>query len=216
MLISLSILHKIDTDYYFLEHIDNSSKFGYFRKKYVKEAIIFVSRTISQKISCEQNTIVNTKEYQKLDYHCQSYKIIVTTKTPGTHSYLSHSNKEIVFLAITQPKYPQYLVFRLLKQIQVKYLEDIQDISFQPQDVLNPKFLEIFFNNSQTPEKFSKLYNLKKKVENTKKLVTISLEKLVERGEKLEYLITQTRDLSQTSKDFLNTSKKMNRCCNIL
>ena len=215
MLLSLSILQKIDNDYYFLEHIDNSSQFGYFSRKYVKESIIFINRVISQKIPIKKKIIINTKEYKNLNYHCQAYKIS-TEKLQKKNLTTSHKVSELVFIAITGISYPQHIVFRLLQEIQENYMILESVSTCNSVDVFTSSFLETYFLKSQTPEKFSKIYNIHMKIKSTKESMQISLEKLLERGEKLETLINQTQDLSKTSKDFLHTSKKMNSCCIIL
>ena len=219
MLLSLSILQKIDNDYYFLEHIDNSSEFGYFRKKYVKESIIFINRVISQKIPIKKKIIINTKEYKNLNYHCQAFKISTENIQQiklKYRSYFNHKASELVFIAITDIIYPQYLVFRLLQEIQENYINNIVLSQLNPKDVFISNFLQSYFMKSQTPEELSKIYTIQMKIKSTKESVQMSLEKMLERGEKLETLINQTQDLSKISKNFLYTSKKMNRCCVIL
>ena len=70
--------------------------------------------------------------------------------------------------------------------------------------------------NYEKPENFDKIMQIQNKVDETKEVLYKSIDKILERGEKIEDLIAKTEDLSYSSKLFYKQSKKLNRCCLIL
>ena len=65
----------------------------------------------------------------------------------------------------------------------------------------------------QKPEQADKIYQVSQKLNKTTEIVRQTVDQVLERGTKLEDLVEKSDSLSQQSKIFYKTSKKMNRCC---
>lgn len=78
------------------------------------------------------------------------------------------------------------------------------------------KFLTDTYENFKDPLKVDKILQIKKDIQETKDVLLVSLDKLIEREGKLEELIRRTDMLSEDSKDFYIKAAKTNSCCQIL
>lgn len=113
------------------------------------------------------------------------------------HVYINSAN--VAVIVISDSEYPKEVAHRLIDKL---LKEDSIDV-----DIL----LKIL-TDCQDPN-FDPIYKVKKELEETKDIICKSLEKLLERGEKLDDLIQKTQYLSENSKSFYKASKKMNRWC---
>ena len=68
-------------------------------------------------------------------------------------------------------------------------------------------------NYNDHPEKQDKIKNIQDDLEETKIIMLNSIDKLLERGEKLDEILERTHELNQISEQFNNRSKKINSCC---
>jgi synaptobrevin family protein YKT6 len=69
---------------------------------------------------------------------------------------------------------------------------------------------------AQQPENIDKMYSIKKNIDETKQVMLVCIDQVLQRGEKIEDLVARTDDLSQSSKQFYGLAKKTNSsCCNI-
>ena len=66
---------------------------------------------------------------------------------------------------------------------------------------------------NKNPEEFDKILKIQKEIDETKLIMYDSIEKILQRGEKIENLLDRTANLSVESKFFLKNSQKMNKCC---
>jgi synaptobrevin family protein YKT6 len=57
---------------------------------------------------------------------------------------------------------------------------------------------------------------LDKSLDDTKAILTRTIEAVLERGEKLDDLVDRSDQLSKSSKAFYKTAKKTNSCCVIM
>ena len=171
--------------------------FGYFHKSGIKEALVFFMRTIS-----EQNNL-STREtiiYQR--YHC--------------HVYIPKNG--LGCCVITDEEYPQRVAFVLsiniissfLKKYQMKWIDmnenQITDFNEMRESIIN----------YQDPEKADKIYNINKQIDSTMNVMRKNIDKVLDRGVKIEELVKKSKDLSHSSKQFYKTSKNLNRCCIIV
>ena len=69
---------------------------------------------------------------------------------------------------------------------------------------------------NDNPQKHDKIKNINDDINETKVIMLNSIDKLLERGEKLDEINKRTEELRQISIDFNNKSIKMNSCCMIV
>ncbi len=66
------------------------------------------------------------------------------------------------------------------------------------------------------PAKVDKLMKLDKQLLETKEILVKTIDKVLERGEKLDELVEKSSGLSAQSKQFYKAAKKTNSCCSVM
>lgn len=105
---------------------------------------------------------------------------------------------EINVIVITDPEYPVYLVRQLL-------------FNFKNPLVQLDELWDQYSNG-----KADKIQQTKAELEETKVVIMDSIDKLLERGEKISVLTKRAEELQQNSFVFANKARRMNRCCVII
>lgn len=65
----------------------------------------------------------------------------------------------------------------------------------------------------QNPEEADKILKIKRNIEDTKVVMYDAIDKVLERGEKIDNLVAKSNDLGAASKTFYTTAKKANSSC---
>ena len=68
----------------------------------------------------------------------------------------------------------------------------------------------------QDPAKVDKVMKLHNQLNETKDILYKTIDKVLERGEKLDDLVDRSASLSQQSKLFYKQAKKTNACCAVM
>ena len=68
----------------------------------------------------------------------------------------------------------------------------------------------------QEPTNVDKILKLEKQLTETKEILAVTIEKVLQRGEKLDELVAKSDTLSTQSKLFYKEAKKHNSCCQII
>lgn len=122
-------------------------------------------------------------------------------------------------VAVTDEDYPQRLAFRLLQEAGTAFSEKYPHQKWNTAQV-NDKFqvdaISKLVLKYQKPEELDKITRIQKEIDETKDVLLLSLDQIMKRGESLEELAQKTSELSAQSKIFVNKTKDMNSCCNIL
>ena len=67
----------------------------------------------------------------------------------------------------------------------------------------------------QDPNQVDKLSKIQKELDETTQIMHETIDKVLERGVKLDDLVDRSADLSSQSRMFYKTAKKHNSCCTI-
>lgn len=65
----------------------------------------------------------------------------------------------------------------------------------------------------QDPTKFDKIIKIQKDLDSTQQVLHQTIDNILERGEKLDDLVSRSDELSATSKQFYKQARKTNSCC---
>ena len=65
----------------------------------------------------------------------------------------------------------------------------------------------------QDPAKFDKIIKIQKDLDATQQVLHQTIDNILERGEKLDDLVSRSDELSATSKQFYKQARKTNSCC---
>lgn len=88
---------------------------------------------------------------------------------------------------------------------------------FNQDENLGIKDIIIKFEEFQEPSKVDKLTKAIEEVDKTKVVLHDSVKKLLERQGDLDDLVAKSKDLSEASKQFYKSSKKMDKkCCQLI
>lgn len=68
----------------------------------------------------------------------------------------------------------------------------------------------------QDPSKTDKITAIQKELDETTAVLSKTIDNVLERGEKLDDLVSKSQDLSSQSKVFYKQAKKTNSCCVVM
>ncbi|KAJ3441144.1 synaptobrevin [Anaeramoeba flamelloides] len=167
------------------------SSFGFFKRKAVQEWCVFISDTL----------VKRTNESQR-----QSVK---------ENNYLCHVHNRfdnLACVAVCDSEYTPRVAFALLNKVMDDFNEiyenklgKLEEYPFEQIGQLLTKF--------QDPNQVDKLSKIQRTLDETTIVLQDTIEKVLERGEKLENLVDRSEVLSMQSKQFYKTAKKHNSCC---
>ena len=206
MLYQLSILCKTYTDVFFVSDYKNYSSFGILKTSTLESFTKMTIRECIKKHNFDKNS---------------SFIKIVDEKIPidVVLYMLSLRDNNFIVALIASSKYPS----RICKQIMLNIMNDFYDtklmhpkLAIIANDVyIKNNYIEHIFNNYQDPKKCDKIELIKSQLDETKDIMINNINLILERGEKIEDLLQQSKDLNMTSKLFLKQTKKINSCCTI-
>jgi synaptobrevin family protein YKT6 len=183
-----SILVYNSFDYTLLYKNFNLSDFYFYTHHKIKSTIIEVA-----------NDSVKNLDKKKF------YKITETLNDKIFYIYI-YTTKDKIYIALTDEEYPSTVILEFVHEIDIAYGDNIN----------NDEVLQNIWTKYQDPIQISKLLQVKEELEKTKKVMLESVDKILERGDKIEDLIIKTDQLECSSHAFKIKAKQLNSCCNIL
>jgi|CXWK01.1.fsa_nt_gi synaptobrevin family protein YKT6 len=144
-------------------------------------------------------------EWFKRKYIKEIIQLLVTTLVTryndNSNIQVKHDGYKIYMynniIVVTDDEYPTRVVLKLLNNVT---LDNLNEMIQQYRD----------------PYKIDKLMLLEKDLGENKVLLVKTISSLLERGEKIDDLVTKSEILSEQSKLFYKYTKKSNSCCVIL
>lgn len=97
-------------------------------------------------------------------------------------------------------------------------LSNISDLNNTPH-IVSKKLINDYMKYDMVPQNAEDIFcyfkqkEILAEVQNTKKVLIRTISKVIERGENIEELVDKTEKLSDTSKIFFKSSRKLNSCC---
>ena len=170
------------------------NKFFFFQQKSVKELCNFIARQTFYRV--DNN---NLKYY----FHQNFYFMTIII------------DNICICAILDDDQYPINVLRRMLKNILSDFIEkNLNELKSANKD-FSLNYPELFKKLVcyQNPENYDKITKINKNIESVKIIMLQNIEKVLERGEKIDDLVRKSHDLSKTSKKFYKTSKKLNKCC---
>lgn len=129
--------------------------------------------------------------------------------------WVHHKSNGMAGVIICDNEYDRRVAFNLLSKCMSEYETknwdwSINDIDRKGMDNNLYKLLIEY----QKPVNIDVILKITQNLESTKIILHQSIDKMLERGEKIDVLLDKTNDLSVTSKNFYKKSKKLNSWCN--
>lgn len=153
-------------------------------------------------------------------------RIFVKRTAPGKRNAIEHEGyvvhvqmrqNGLAGCVITDQEYPARVAFSLISDMLAKFWEAQSgswttiaenSLSFAP---LNQAIAEY-----QDPQKADKICKIQKELDDTMEVMHQTIDKVLERGVKLDQLVDRSNDLSSQSKQFYKTARDHNRCCIVM
>jgi synaptobrevin family protein YKT6 len=164
--------------------------FNFLQKKKIKEVCLFTSRLgLKQIIENNKLTVINYDKY-----------------------YLYCYNDQIACCIISDSEINMRVINKILKKIINDTKLEIDINSLKKEDFS----IKIKSIQNISANEIDKIEQIKEDLEETKQIMIQNIEDVIARGESLDELVDATYDLSNTSKMFYKTSKKLNRGCCVI
>jgi len=173
------------------EEIDVST-FGFFQRNSIGEFIRFTHTVV-----LERTPRNDRKSISQEAYLC--------------HSYVTSSG--LCACVIADEEYPRRPAFVMLSKI----IEDFEKEFPNWSKIDSAQFdLAKIMTRWQDPKTADSILKVQTELDETKAIVSETLEKILDRGQKLDDLVSRSNELSEQSKAFYKTAKKTNSwCCTI-
>jgi len=175
--------------------------YAFYKRGSAKEIVTWCSREVTARTPIGGKLRVKNEKIE-LDFICHTQ---VTSQRLGG-------------AVITEGPYNQRVAFALLskaleladKQYGTKLFGSSKDTHLEVDG------LSTLLSKYQNPDSADPLLKIDKDLKETKEIMLQNVEKILERGEKIEDLVQKTSDLSDSSKLFVKQAEKLNRCCVII
>ncbi|CAH1985671.1 unnamed protein product [Acanthoscelides obtectus] len=191
----ISILHKGPTNATWLKSAFDLQSFSFFQRSSVQEFMSFFCKTI-----VERTIPASRQSVKEGEYLC--------------HVYVRADN--LAGVVITDHEYPARVSHTLVTKILDEFAQQIPASSWsnlQEKDVHFPQ-LNTFLAKYQNPREADALTKIQEDLDETKIILHNTIQAVLERGEKLDDLVSKSEGLSMQSKAFYKTARKTNSCCN--
>jgi len=196
-LYALSILYKAsaDTSPKLLKAAYDLQKFGFFQRGSVQEFMAFTSRILCERCAMGGRQSVKEQEYM-------------------VHAYVRPDG--LAAVAISDHEYQYRVAHNMLNKILEEFTVVVPASKWPGADETNTAFTELpaLLAKWQNPRDADAITRIQEDVEDTKVILHSSIEAVLERGEKLDDLVSRSEVLSAQSKTFYKTARKTNACCN--
>jgi synaptobrevin family protein YKT6 len=204
MIFGIGVLIRIDsTKAHFLARVDDYSYFGFFKKNTVHEFVTLIIRTGVQSYHYEELFLTLTDTRYDVD-------MAIHLLTDPEHRYFIYM--------VTDTNYTSSVAKMIMTDIKndfnANYLMKLPSIK---NDILiNIPLLTDIMTKYQESASYSRIEDVKGKIEDVKEIMIKNIELILERGEKIQTLVQKSTDLSESSKRFYKATRKLKRCCFIL
>ncbi|VDD80451.1 unnamed protein product [Mesocestoides corti] len=185
-LFSIQVLYKGDTKPKQLQGVYELSSFSFFQRGSVQEFLDFTAKLV-----CERTAVCSRAAVQESEYFC--------------HIFVRHD--KLCAVVFSDHEYPQRVAQTLLTKTLEEFTTEYPPSTWLTMSAggANMRKLGEYLVKYQDPRQADSLSRLQADVEDTTQILHQTLETLIERGEKLDDLVSKSEDLSSQSKLFYQT-----------
>ncbi|KAG2482834.1 hypothetical protein HYH03_018271 [Edaphochlamys debaryana] len=139
------------------------------------------------------------------------------TYTVGGHTFNFYSRENYVFLVVADEAYgraiPSAFLDRMAAEFEARHLDKVQGAARE--GCLNGSFgkqlKQMMEHATQYPEEYSKVASVQKKVDEVRDIMTDNINKVIDRGEKLDSLTNKAENLEFEADRFVRTGRTLRR-----
>lgn len=193
----IAVLHKGESKVNPLAAAHELSSFGYFQRSSVKEFMDFTC-----KIVAERTVVGSRASVKEQEYIC--------------HVYVRSDS--LTGLVIADHEYPQRVAHTLINKVLEDFTNKVPKSQWPTANQSTIQFGELtdYLQKYQDPKQADSMTKIQSELDETKIILYDTIEKILEREEKLNDLVEKSEGLSMQSKAFYKTARKTNSCCVIL
>ncbi|XP_015910542.1 synaptobrevin homolog YKT6 [Parasteatoda tepidariorum] len=195
-LFHLSVSYKHQTKTVTLCSTSDLTSFGYFQRNSVQEFLNFTSQILIERSQPATRTSVKEQSYM-------------------CHVYVRADR--LAAALISDHEYPHRVAHTILNKVLEDFSSKVAPTAWSgdPNSVVFPA-LEKYLTDYQNPRNADAITKIQDELDETKIIMHNTLEAILNRGEKLDDLVSKSEQLSLQSKTFYTTARKTNSCCVIL
>ncbi|XP_036102031.1 synaptobrevin homolog YKT6 [Molossus molossus] len=196
-LYSLSVLYKGDPKALLLRAAYDVSTFSFFQRTSAQEFMTFTSQLIVQRSA--EGSRASVKEQ---GYLC--------------HVYVR--NDSLAGVVIADSEYPSRVAFTLLEKVLDDFSKQVDSVHWPvgSPDTIHYTALDRYLSTYQNPREADPMSKVQAELDETKIILHNTMESLLERGEKIDDLVSKSEVLGIQSKAFYKTARKQNSCCAVM
>jgi len=175
----------------------DENAFGYFQRSSASEFLAFTSQMVAERTSpCARNTV------KQDEYSC--------------HCYVRPDS--LAAVVCTDAEYPARVAHSLASKVLDDFADKVPSSQWTKNEAESIQFppLPIYLHKFQNPAEADAMTKLQNELDETKIILHDNIEKILDRGEKLDDLVAKSEGLSFQSKAFYKQASKTNSCCVIL
>uniref|UniRef100_A0A8C0ZT98 Synaptobrevin homolog YKT6 n=1 Tax=Castor canadensis TaxID=51338 RepID=A0A8C0ZT98_CASCN len=193
-LYSLSVLYKGDPKVVLLKAAYDVSSFSFFQRSSVQEFMTFTSQLIVERSAKGSRASVKEQEYL-------------------CHVYVR--NDSLAGVVIADSEYPSRVAFTLLEKVLDEFSKQVDRIDWPVGSPATIQYtaLDGHLSRYQNPREADPMSKVQAELDETKIILHNTMESLLERGEKLDDLVSKSEVLGTQSKAFYKT---VSSCCLVL
>lgn len=195
-LYALTVLYKSPTSATSLKAGYDVESFSFFQRNSIKEFMCFVSKTIVERTqTCARQSV------KEGEYMC--------------HVYVRADNLAAVL--ISDHEYPRRVAHTLITKVMDEFATKHPPTTWPTLREVTTDFPQInmYLAKYQNPVEADALTKMQNDLDETKIILHNTLEAVLQRGEKLDDLVSKSEGLSVQSKAFYKTARKTNSCCSL-
>jgi len=188
-----------DDDVLFLNTAHDLSSFPFFERKTVKEACLFLARTITPRLSMHRREVIAHEEYIAFSQRWEDGLSVIM---------------------ITDKDYPQRIAFQCVKTVYVEFGKKISKeewMRLESDDSADFKAeLRGLLKLYKEPANFDAILETQQKVDEAKATLNRTILQVLDNQANLDSLVAKSEDLSEVSKQAFKASKKIKgkfKCC---
>lgn len=180
-----------------LKAASDLSNFGYFQRGSVEEFLKFTSKILIER--SQQGSRSSVKEQ---DYIAHVYA----------------RSDQLCGVIYSDQEYPKRVAHTLLNKVLEDFSKVVPSNSWPTiaEESANYTDLQATLSKYQNPKEADALTKLQMDLDETKIILHGTIESVLQRGEKLDDLVSKSEDLGLQSKAFYKTAKKTNACCSYM
>lgn len=194
-LYALVVLYKGPTSATWLKSAYDLQNFGFFQRSSVQEFMAFFS-----KIIVERTQLAARQSVKEGEYMC--------------HVYVRSDN--LAGVLISDHEYPQRVSHTLITKVLDEFAAKVPPHSWPTttnENAINFPQITTYLAKYQNPKEADAMTKMQNELDETKIILHNTIEAVLDRGEKLDDLVSKSEGLSIQSQAFYKTARKTNSCC---